>query len=107
MEKVIKIGNKDVPMKANAFTPFAFKAEFGADLIKGMTELQKNSKNGDLDLEFVCKVAYIMAKASDNTIGSLENWLEGFEIFDLYEAFPEIIDLWAINNNQNSKPIKK
>lgn len=104
MTKEIIIGGVPVQMKATAFTPFQFKAEFGEDLIKGMQSIPKTE---ELDSVFMARVAWIMAKGANPDIEPLEEWLEQFGIFDLYEAFPKIIELWGLNNQQHAKPRKK
>ena len=108
MKKEIKIGSKTVPMSASALTPFSYKKVFGRDLIKDVQTLQKNAqKSGDLDAEIVVTLSYIMAREADKDIPPMEEWLMGFELFDLYQSFNEVITLWGLNEQQNSTPRKK
>lgn len=109
MKKDVKIGNVIVPLKASAFTPFLYKSEFGGDLSAEMKNLLTISKEGQADLLFVGQCAYTMAKeaAGSGEFPSLQDWLEQFDIFDIYTALPEIIELWGANIKQGSTPKKK
>lgn len=43
-------------------------------------------------------MAYIMALHADASIpSSIEEWLDGFEMFSIYEVLPEILSLWGAN----------
>ena len=53
-------------------------------------------------------IAYIMAWQYDHTIAEDPNeWLDQFEMFDIYIVLPQIIDLWGLNTEQLEKPKKK
>ena len=106
MKKDITIGEKTVPMSASALTTLLFKNQFGEDLIKGMQNLQKDAQKGEVDLIFVSKMAWVMAKEYNKDIEPLEEWLSQFEMFDIGNALPEIITFWASNEKQNSVPRK-
>ena len=50
------------------------------------------------DLEIFENVAYIMAWHADPTIpGTIEEWLDEFEMFSIYQVLPEILELWGAN----------
>ena len=50
------------------------------------------------DLEIFENVAYIMAYHADNSIPStIEEWLDQFEMFSIYEVLPQILELWGDN----------
>lgn len=104
MKKDVKIGERMVPMKASAFTPFLYKEQFGRDII---TEMQQMQDSGNVDSVFIARLGWVFAKSADPTTPGLEEWLDSFELFDLYMASAQIIELWALNNQQNSKPVKK
>ena len=43
-------------------------------------------------------VAYIMAYHADHSIpATIEEWLDEFEMFSIYEVLPEILELWGMN----------
>ena len=48
------------------------------------------------DLEIFENVSYIMAFHADPTIPkTIDEWLEQFEMFSIYEILPEILELWG------------
>ena len=107
MKKDIVIGGKEVPMSASALTPFSYKRLFGRDIIKDIQKIQKDSQSGELDPEIVVYMTYVMAKEADKDLPPLEEWLAGFELFQIYESFNEVVTLWGLNEEQNSAPAKK
>ena len=43
-------------------------------------------------------MAYIMAFHADHTIpDNIDDWLDQFEMFSIYEVLPEILELWGTN----------
>ena len=43
-------------------------------------------------------MAYVMAYHADHTIpGIIDDWLDQFEMFSIYEVLPEILELWGTN----------
>lgn len=126
MEKIINIGGKEVKMRASALIPRLYRFRFGRDIIRDMTALKKafNKKNelpedateeqkqdaalSEMNLMIFENVAYIMAKHADPSIPDDPNeWMDGFEMFSIYEIFPEILQMWNLNNETTSKPKKK
>lgn len=107
MRKTVKIGDKDVELSASALTPFNYKRLFGRDLIKDIQQLQKDSRKGEMDPETVAMMTYVMAKEGNKDLPPIEEWLEGFGLFDLYESFNEVVTLWGLNEEQHSTPRKK
>ncbi|MFH6891531.1 hypothetical protein ACHEUQ_03005 [Alloscardovia omnicolens] len=62
------------------------------------------------NLEIFKNVAYIMAYHADKSIpSSIDDWLEDFEMFSVYEILPEILELWGVNmqTEVESKNFKK
>ena len=126
MEKVINIGGKDVKMRASALIPRMYRFKFGRDILRDMTSLKKAFKKrselpedatdeqkeeaalSEMDLTIFENVAYIMAKHANPAIpDDPDEWLDGFEMFSIYEVFPEILEMWELNNATTSKPKKK
>ena len=49
-------------------------------------------------LELFENVSYLMAKHADPAIPStVEEWLDGFNTFSIYQILPQIIELWGLN----------
>ena len=108
MKKDIEIGGKNVPMSASAVTPIMFKKLTGKDLIKGVRDLNKTAtEGGDVDMEFIAQMAWIMAREANKQIEPFEEWLEQFEMFDIVDALGQIMELWNLNSRQASIPAKK
>ena len=126
MEKVINIGGKDVKMRASALIPRMYRFKFRRDILRDMTSLKKAFKKrnelpedatdeqkeeaalSEMDLTIFENVAYIMAKHADPAVpDDPDEWLDGFEMFSIYEVFPEILEMWELNNATTSKPKKK
>ena len=88
--------------------PRLYRAKFGRDIFKDLSKLEKayykerGSEEGSAmeieDLEIFENVAYIMAFHADPTIPkTIDEWLEEFDMFSIYEVLPEILELWGTN----------
>lgn len=110
MEKTITIGGQEVRFKATASTTRKYRQRFGRDLFMDINKLVANSQNGLTagDLECFEDVAYIMAQQADPEIPEdPDEWLDQFEILDIYTVLPEIIELWGLNALTLEEPKKK
>lgn len=106
LTKTIKIGDKDVTFRSSASIPRMYRILFKRDIFKDLTKLEKSYKEKDDgtaemeidDLEIFENVAYVMAKHANPTIpGTIDEWLDQFEMFSIYEVLPEILELWGSN----------
>ncbi len=106
LKKEIEICGKKVPFRSSATIPRLYRAKFKRDIFKDLSKLEKSykgkTKDGNEfqieDLEIFENVAYIMAYHADNSIpASIEDWLDQFEMFSIYEILPEILELWGAN----------
>jgi flavorubredoxin len=104
--KEIKIDGQPVAFKASAAVPRMYRLKFRRDIFQDMTNLQKDmgesdSENSTLSvesLEMFENVAYIMAKHADSSVpNSIDEWLENFETFSIYQVLPQILELWKLN----------
>ena len=111
MEKIISIKDKQVGFKATASTTRRYRDKFNRDLFKDVSQLIPKMNEQSLsaeDLECFMNIAYIMAWQYDNTIPADPNdWLDQFEMFDIYLVLPQIIELWGLNTEEMEKPKKK
>ena len=111
MEKIISINGVDVGFKATASTPSRYRQKFQRDLFKDIQSLMPKMGEENLsvmDLECFMDIAYIMAWQYDNTIpADPDEWLDRFEMFDIYYVLPQVIDLWGLNIQQIENPKKK
>ena len=107
IEKTVKIGEQEVRFRSSASVPRLYRIKFKRDIFKDLSRLEKSyqEKGGEdgstmeiEDLEIFENVAYIMAFHADPTIpGTIDEWLEQFEMFSIYEILPEILDLRGTN----------
>lgn len=106
IEKTIDISGKPVKFRASATIPRLYRAKFGRDIFRDLTKLEKSygkkTKNGGElqidDLEIFENVAYIMAYHADPTIpATIDEWLDQFDMFSIYQVLPQILSLWGEN----------
>lgn len=99
MEKTIIIDDKPVRFIATASTLRRYRAKFPQrDLITDVELLINSAKKGQLtpyDLETFEDMAYIMAKQGNDEIpDDINEWLDGFSMFSVYDILPELLTLW-------------
>ena len=106
LEKTIAIGDKQVKFRSSATIPRLYRMKFKRDIFKDLSRLESsykgNSDDGSSfeieDLENFENVAYNMAYHADHSIpATIEDWLDEFEMFSIYEVLPEILELWGMN----------
>ena len=103
MNKVIEIDGKSVGLCANALTPRIYRHNVGRDIVRDLQKLQTAATSDDgsfsvSDLEIFEDVAFIMARQYDGSIpDNVDEWLEQFEMFSIYQVLPEILELWGTN----------
>ena len=112
----IEIDGQEVLFKTSAAIPRIYRLKFQRDIYKGLRVLEQsigegNEESSNLDLfslEMFENIAYTMAKHGNPEIpDDVEEWLDGFTTFSIYEILPHILELWAINNKTTAKPKKK
>ena len=102
LEKTITIGDKQVKFRSSATIPRLYRAKFKRDIFKDLSRLESsykgNSDDGSSfeieDLEIFENVAY---HADHSIPATIEEWLDEFEMFSIYEVLPEILELWGMN----------
>ncbi len=106
LEKTITVGDKQVKFRSSATIPRLYRIKFKRDIFKDLSRLEssyskKKNEDGSFaieDLEIFENVAYIMALHADpSTPASIDEWLDQFEMFSIYEVLPEILELWGSN----------
>lgn len=120
--------------KSSAAVPRMYRIKFGRDLFQDLNmlrkQLEKNEKSKQLTeentdlvidqdeddisefppkmLEIFENVAFIMHKHGDKSQPEdIDEWLEQFETFDIYEVLPTILEMWSFENKGLSVPKKK
>lgn len=104
MKRTITIDDQEVTFVATAKTPLLYKQWTGEDLFLDLNKLQSEQGNA---LEVFSRLAYVMARQADPNIGDIVEWLDGFGMFSLYSALPQLTDMWAVEMQSNSVPKKK
>ena len=116
MTKSINIDGKDVAFKASAAIPRIYRLKFGRDIYKDMASLEVSVDEGNeeastidsFSLEMFENIAYIMAKHADPSIpDTVEDWLDDFNTFSIYQVLPELIELWGMNVATQAESKKK
>ena len=107
LEKTLTISGKEVRFRSSATVPRLYRIKFKRDIFKDLAKLEKSykdkaSEDGSTleieDLEIFENVAYSMAFHADHSIpGTIDEWLDQFEMFSIYEVLPEILELWGTN----------
>ena len=106
LKREIEICGKKVAFRSSATIPRLYRAKFKRDIFKDLSKLEKSYKgkteDGEEfqieDLEIFENVAYIMAYHADNSIPpTIEEWLDQFNTFSIYEVLPQLLELWHLN----------
>ena len=118
--KTIEICGQPVRFCASAATPRLYRLKFKRDIFSDMQKLTKDfqakkaaqkaegqaedtEQNAGTDLaveslEIFENVAYIMAFQADRSIpDTIDQWLDQFEMFSIYEVLGELVQLWGDN----------
>lgn len=108
MEKIITIDGRSVPFRATAAIPRLYRIKFGRDIMQDMRDIQQAVEKAQAGeepipvklLEVFENVSYLMARHADPDMEArtVEDWLDGFDTFSIYEVFPELLELWRANN---------
>ena len=106
VRKNIEIDGKEVAFKASAAIPRIYRLKFQRDIYKDIAQLEKSlgdntEEESNLDLfslEMFENIAFIMAKHADPSIpDEVEDWLDEFNTFSIYQVLPQLIELWGMN----------
>lgn len=101
--RTVNIGGTDVPMCASAALPRLYRHNTGKDLFADMQAIGDDATN---QIDFVESLAYTMAKYADPTVpDNINEWLGQFPMLAMYEAMPQVLELWGLNsaNDVDSK----
>ena len=105
MTRTITIDGKEVTFRASAAIPRMYRMKFKRDIMQDVRDIDKATKKAGEEsissalLEAFENMAFLMAKhATPSAVpDTVEEWLDGFETFSIYEIFPVIVDLWSAN----------
>lgn len=136
MRRTITISGIQCEMKSSAAIPRMYRLKFGRDIFVDMQKIAKQievqnklkeelrkqaEENGEEfdeskfesglpveSLEIFENIAFLMHKHGDpSQPKEIDEWLDQFDMFDIYKVFPEILEMWNIENKQMSTPKKR
>lgn len=85
--KTIKIGEKEIGLKASPLALLYYKQAFGSDLVGDLVKMQDLEKDpSKIDSVIVLQVTWAMAKAHEGLnqkFPDFVNWLADLEYFDM------------------------
>ena len=104
LTKTVNINGRDVTFRSSAAIPRMYRIKFKRDIFRDLTKLENSVKDKDKrnleidDLEIFENVAYVIALHADPTIPeNINDRLDQFEMFSIYEVLPQILELWGSN----------
>ena len=105
IKREIEICGKMIPFRSSATIPRLYRAKFKRDIFKDLARLEQSYSGKQdgaefqiEDLEIFENVAYVMAYHADNSIpADINEWLDQFEMFSIYEILPQLLELWGDN----------
>lgn len=109
MKGIVKIGDKDVGMVANAASPYIYKQVFHEDFL---AKLQADNPDTDL----FQKMGYIMAKQDELdkmsdlmklTSDGFYEWLMQFDAMDIIFASDDISNIYLAQTKSEAVPKKE
>lgn len=104
MRKKIKIGNKEVDMKASAATPMLYRECFkDRDILIEIMQMERSEGEDfeGVDMGMFERIAYVMSGAFKKQ--DFERWLDQFGPMDIVEAAPDIMGLWYDNDTTQAE----
>lgn len=117
----IKIGEKEIEMRADGATPFLYKQAFGKDIIKIFMDANENENYAEAN-DLSAELGFVMAQQAKSpdplnvnlSKGEFMRWLSQFEPLDLTADGMAIIDLFvgtlktdSIAKKKEELPIEK
>ena len=115
LTKTVHIGDHDVTFKSSAAIPRVYRAKFKRDIFQDIDRLQKNFKPDEEkastltveDLDIFESIAYVMNFLGEPGVpDSIDDWLDQFEMFSIYEILPVILEMWQGNVDTQVPPAK-
>ena len=94
IERTINISGKDVLFRSSATVPRLYRAKFKRDIFKDLSKLEKSYSKRKKDGEELQIDAYHADPSIPKTI---DEWLDQFEMFSIYQVLPQILELWGDN----------
>ena len=117
MRKTLTISGIECNFKSSAAIPRMYRLKFGRDIFVDMQKLQKQvymqekikEGSGEVgestlpidSLEMFENIAFLMHRHGDpNQPSEIDDWLEQFETFSIYEVLPDILEMWGLRTSR-------
>lgn len=102
MEKIVKLGGKEILLKATAMNLLIYQEQFGEDMFHAKGELidvfgQKEIKYKDIPSVTVMKLFWTMAKTGNPDFPPFREWVESLDEFPVVELYNDNIELFLAN----------
>ena len=109
MEKIIQIEDTQVRFVCSIGTMVKYRSLFGSGMMEDVQILTDGFKDtGAVNEKILAQLAYAMAKQGDPSIGTMDEWLDQFNIFAFFDQMtPEVIALWNESSESSVKAKKK
>lgn len=134
MQKKLVISGREYNFKSSAAIPRMYRIKFGRDIFVDLSKLQRQIEESEKaqekeremaeaegrtlgeeestmpieSLEMFENIAFLMHRHGDPTQPKeIEDWLDQFETFDIYQILPELLEMWGMENMQTSHSKKK
>lgn len=107
MEKTIKLGDKEILLKATAMNLIIYQEAFGEDMFKAKGELLDAMGKDGIQFEKIpsvtlLKMLWTMARTGDKNFPPFRDWLESLEELPVVDLYNENINLFLANMVQKS-----
>ena len=111
MEKNVEIEGIKIGLKVSAGTVRSYRDQFGRDLIQDMGQIEAEILANQIMTPETTKLAeniiYLMAREKNSDIGTIEEWLEQFSPYFIFNAITHVIIMWRENVRTLNKSKKK
>lgn len=111
MLRIVKIGEKEIDLLANAATPIRYKMVFGEDIMVAFNQINGKKRDEGEILDISSQLAFIMSKQATCNREELKgltkevyvDWLEEFGPMDFVNASKDIFDTYLGTTGTTSK----
>ena len=112
MLQIVKVGEKELNLLANAATPIRYKMVFGEDIMVAFNQINGKKRDEGEILDISSQLAFIMNKQATCDKEALKGltkevyieWLEDFGPMDFVNASTEIFNTYLGTTGTTSKP---
>lgn len=108
MEKIIFIGEKEIPLRSNAMNLIIYQNEFNEDMLVNREKLlgpinsEGEIKIRDIDSIATLRQIWTFAKTANRDLPGFEAWAETIDTNDVTGLYTTCIDLFINNLNTRS-----